>query len=383
MGNSSNSFKPELAGTKLPDGSRWGEFYANEARIEDQAGIFASQDIEVIVSGVRWTEGPVWVASEKALYFVDTVDARIYRWHQKQGVHIMASRGGGYDGTNVPDYETLFEPGPNGMALKGDEIVICQHPTRRVIKTKLADLKKLGGQIDCWGMCTASRDICKAPFEVLAEAAPNGRRLNAPNDVIVAPNGDIFFTDPVYGFLKKQPQDLGYAYLNAEKGEHPDQPYLDEAVQQIGAGITGVYRWRAGAPLELVTSELARPNGLALSPDGTMLWVANSVKDTPSWHCFPLRDQLPLQQSEMLSEKELGPAIQLGPGLSDGFKFDENGRIWSSVPGGIAVIDVQQKRVLATVKFNTNISNLRFGDDGDVFITGLGHVWRLKRTMVV
>jgi len=71
----------------------------------------------------------------------------------------------------------------------------------------------------------------------------------------------------------------------------------------------------------------------------------------------------------------------LGPGLSDGFKFDEHGRIWSSVPGGIAVIDVQRKRVLATVRFNTNISNIRFGDNGDVFVTGLGHVWRLKRNL--
>ena len=81
----------------------------------------------------------------------------------------------------------------------------------------------------------------------------------------------------------------------------------------------------------------------------------------------------------VLGEKELGAGVQLGPGLSDGFKVDELGRIWSSVPGGIAVIDPVAPKVLASVKLGTNISNVRFGDGGDVFVTGKGHVWRLKR----
>ena len=114
------------------------------------------------------------------------------------------------------------------------------------------------------------------PFDVLVDRASDGRPFNAPNDIIIAPNGDVYFTDPVYGFLKKQPRELGFAYLNAEKGEHPDQPYLDEAVQAVGAGHTGVYRWRPGGAAELVTSELERPNGIALH--GDTLWVANSNK---------------------------------------------------------------------------------------------------------
>ena len=76
---------------------------------------------------------------------------------------------------------------------------------------------------------------------------------------------------------------------------------------------------------------------------------------------------------------EIGARVQLGPGLSDGFKIDEAGRLWASVPGGVAVIDPEAKKVVASVAFGTNISNLRFGEDGDCFVTGLGHVWRMKR----
>uniref|UniRef100_A0A6U6RLD3 SMP-30/Gluconolactonase/LRE-like region domain-containing protein n=1 Tax=Zooxanthella nutricula TaxID=1333877 RepID=A0A6U6RLD3_9DINO len=362
-----DEFKPNLAGTLLPDGSRWGPF--TSADVADESGILASPDVEVIVSGIRWSEGPVWNATEEALYFVDTIDARIYRWTAQEGTQIIASQAGGFDGGNVPNFDALFEPGANGMALVGDDIVICQHPTRRVIRMKLCELRQLKG-----------RPICEANFEVLAQAAPSGRPLNAPNDVIVASNGDIYFTDPVYGFLLKQPPELGYAYVNFEKGEHPDQAYLDEAVLERGAGCTGVYRVRAGV-VELVTDLLERPNGLALSVDGRVLWVANSVKDTPSWHAFELGEELPLERSSLLTEAELGPGVQLGPGLSDGFKVDEHGRLWSSVPGGIAVIDPGRGKVLASIKFSTNISNVRFGDGGDVFVTGLGHVWRLRRRL--
>ena len=151
-------------------------------------------------------------------------------------------------------------------------------------------------------------------------------------------------------------------------------------VRDLGAGLTGVYRVRDGA-ISLVTDALTRPNGLALSPDGTTLWVANSDKDEPSWHAFRMSEDAsaPLEQCRVLSATELGPGVKLGPGLSDGFKIDELGRLWASVPGGVAVIDPESSTVLATCTFGTNISNIAFGEDGDVFVTGLGHVWRLKR----
>ena len=356
-------FAPDRSGTLLPDGTHWGALTGET--ISDASGeLFASSEVELLVSGLRWSEGPVWHAAERALFFVDTIQDRIYRWSASDGTTIVVSAAGGFDGSNVPEYETLHEPGANGMALMGeDEIIICQHSTRRVIRMKLAELQRLGG-----------RPLSESNFEVLAQTAANGRGLNAPNDVVVAPNGDVYFTDPVYGFLKKQ-------FLD-ENGEPVDQPYLDEAVAAVGAGVTGVYRWRAGGgALELVTDLLNRPNGLAFSPDGQTLWVSSSDKnqDGPSWNAFLLREQLPLERTAVLGKAEL-PGMLLGPaGLTDGFKIDERGRLWSSVPGGLAVIDPARKAVLASVTFGTAISNVRFGEGGDVFVTGKGHVWRLRR----
>lgn len=117
------------SGTLLPDGTRWGAFAG--ATISDASGeLFASSEVEVLVSGLRWSEGPVWHAAERALFFVDTVDARVYRWSASDGTTIVGSAAGGFDGSNVPEYETLYEPGANGMPLTSeDEIIICQHST--------------------------------------------------------------------------------------------------------------------------------------------------------------------------------------------------------------------------------------------------------------
>jgi len=355
------TFVPEPKGTLLPDGTRWGPFKG--AEFTDTVGVFERHDVDIIASGFRWTEGPTWVAEAGNLLFSDTIDARIYQWNAKDGVTTVCEVSGGYDGANVADYDSRFEPGSNGMALVGDDLYICQHPTHRVVKVQLSKLK-------------VGQPFCDNDFEVIADAY-QGENMNSPNDVIAMPNGDVFFSDPIYGLLKKQPKELGFAFLNAEKGVHPDQPYLDESCQERGPGFKGVYRWREGK-LELVTKELDRPNGLAVSPDGKILWVANSSKD-PSWHAFEMSEELPLKQLYHLDQSILGPLPDPGLGTADGFKVDEQGRLWTTIPAGIAVIDTEKKAIVAKVIFGTNTSNIQFGDGGDVFVTGLGHLWRLYR----
>eukprot|EP00927_Polykrikos_kofoidii_P079123 TRINITY_DN75916_c0_g1_i1.p1 TRINITY_DN75916_c0_g1~~TRINITY_DN75916_c0_g1_i1.p1 ORF type:complete len:407 (-),score=48.45 TRINITY_DN75916_c0_g1_i1:129-1349(-) len=362
---SESNFRPDMAGTKLPDGSRWGAF-GGTASFHDNAGLFKKHEVEVLASGFRWTEGPTWLADQKALLFSDTIDARIYRWQDGRGVAILSTESGGYDGSNVQGFSDLFEPGSNGMALHGDRLCICQHPTHRVVSVKLRELELKAG-----------RPFCDCEFKVLADSV-KGRRLNSPNDVIVAPGGDVLFTDPIYGFLKKQSHNLGYAFLNAELGIGPDQPYLDERCRREGASFKGVYRLKPDTGnLDLLTSALERPNGLAFSPDGK-LWVANSIQGAPSWHAFEVSNTFPWREVATITEADLGETFP-GPGLADGFKFDSDGRIWTSTPGGIAVLDPHTKTVMAKVDFGTNISNIQFGDGGDVFVTGLGHVWRLER----
>jgi len=283
---------------------------------------------------------------------------------------------GGYDGENVEDYDKLFEPGSNGMALAGDDLYICQHPTHRIARMKLAEV-------------SLGKRFCDSKFEVLADSvSPGGARLNSPNDVIVGPDGAVWFTDPVYGFLEKDPSNpfipVQPAAAPSEGNHNPsDLPYLDER-SKTGAAMTGVYRWQNGC-LMLVVAELDRPNGLAF--EGKTLWVANSSALEPSWTAYDAAAvvdgadnlELPLKQTLRLSTAELGPMP--GPGLSDGFKIDKLGRIWSSFPNGLVVIDLKERKVLAKVLFNTNISNVEFGTGSDVWITGLGHLWRLKRVV--
>lgn len=371
-GGRDGRFDPDMSGTLMPDRLRWGAWNADAVLFEGDVDlVLAERKVELVASGFRWTEGPTWIDSERTLLFSDTIDARIYRWDANEGVNIWLHDSGGYDGSNVENYDMLFEPGSNGMALNGDDLYVCQHPTHRVVKLKVSEV------------IPRSR-FCECAYEVLADSY-EGKRLNAPNDVVVNPvdGSIIWFTDPIYGFLKKQASDK-YVPVMPEEADgmshNPaDMAYLDEAAA-AGVGHKGVYRWRDGK-LELATELHDRPNGLAFSPGGKSLWVANSSKTAPSWTEYAVKDDLPLEKLQTLSETELGEMP--GAGVSDGFKIDSKGFIWSSMPNGVCVIDTAAKRVVAKIIFNTNISNIEFGVDGDVWVTGLGHLWRLKRNIVV
>merc|ERR1740130_853724 len=107
------------------------------------------------------------------------------------------------------------------MSLSGDELYICQHPTHRVVKVKLSELQQ-------------GKRFCENHFEVLADSvSPGGAALNSPNDVVVGPDGAIWFTDPIYGFLEK---DVSNPFIpvqpieaSSEDNHNPsDLPYVDE-----------------------------------------------------------------------------------------------------------------------------------------------------------
>lgn len=374
-----DAFKPNPDGTFLKEGvDRWAPWDPDKVHWEgDVDSVFASRTVELMASGFRWTEGPTWVEADRALIFSDTIDARIYKWSEADGSVIpLVEVSGGYDGSNVEDYEKLFEPGSNGMTIVGDELYICQHPTHRVVKMKYSDIKP-------------GTSFCENTFEVLADSvSPGGARLNSPNDLVVGPDGGVWFTDPIYGFLLKEPSNPFVPVLptaSVPEGCHNpgDLPYLDEAGGKA-AGRTGVYRCKGGV-LELVVDNLDRPNGLAF--DGDTLWVANSNSLEASWTAYDAGPILkstepvsaPLTPVLKLSEANLGPMP--GPGLSDGFRIDSDHRIWTSCPNGMMVIDTKTSKVVAKVNFNINVSNIQFGSGGDVWVTGLGHVWRLQRKL--
>src|SRR5690606_23904008 len=134
------------------------------------------------------------------------------------------------------------EPGSNGLIFDSEgRLVLAQHGDRRI-----------------------ARREADGSFTTLADRY-DGKRLNSPNDLVYGPNGDLYFTDPAYG--------LPGGFQSAEK----EQPH------------NGVYRLKTDGTVELLSTELTAPNGIAISPDGQTLYVASTDRQQRYWPAFPLR----------------------------------------------------------------------------------------------
>mmetsp|Transcript_48338 Transcript_48338/g.104087 ORF Transcript_48338/g.104087 Transcript_48338/m.104087 type:complete len:223 (+) Transcript_48338:124-792(+) len=201
----SRDYSPNPEGTLLPDGSRWGPFRG--ATVIDPWKVFEDFSLELLASNFRWTEGPTYIKETGGLLFSDTIEAKIYYWDPNLGVSTLVKDSGGFDGSNVTSFESIFEPGGNGMTRKGDWIYLCQHCTRRVVRLRVETLLEQRG---AW----RPPSFCELPFEVLASETPEGRSFNSPNDIIAVDDDDngpdvgketddclpvVYFTDPIYG----------------------------------------------------------------------------------------------------------------------------------------------------------------------------------------
>ena len=258
-------------------------------------------------------------------------------------------------------------------------VYICQQGKRRIVRCRLQEHPKPGAPLEtCPG------------FEVIADLTPSGRPFNSPNDIIVMKNsGNVWFTDPIYGLLE---QSRSADCFDAKEGS-----YLDNKCHDDGAGVKGVYCWnRNTQKLELVTPFHHRPNGLALTPDESSLWIADSTIGCPSWTKYdvltkddgsttlgPCAKQVitPAILGAVLGATEQRSSLLGVEGVSDGFKIDEKGKIWTSIPNGFAIIDPDASpKLICQIMLGVNTSNVAFGSSGDVFLTGQG-VWRMKRKL--
>ena len=217
-------------------------------------------------------------------------------------------------------FAAILEPaggrhiGPNGLVLDAQgRLVICQQGNRHVIR-----IEKDG-----------SRTLLAERFE--------GKHLNSPNDIVRARDGSLYFTDPPYGLPKQDKDPLA------------ELPFC------------GVYRIR-DSRLELLTKELARPNGLAFSPGEKYLYVTDGR----------LIKRFDVQKDGAIANGTLFfDMSQVSPrGGPDGFKVDRLGNLFSSGPGGIIVISPQGKH-LGTIPVPENPANCAFGgkDGRTLFIT--------------
>ncbi len=252
-------------------------------------------EVECLYEGGRWLEGPLWLADAEQLLFSDIPNDQVLRWVPGMGVAVF-SRGG---------YQ-------NGRARDGrGRIVACEHGSRSLVA------RGLDGQVS----------VLASHFD--------GKRLNSPNDVAIHPDGSIWFTDPDYGILT-------------------DYEGHRAAREQEGCWV---FRLSAGAhePQAMVTS-MVKPNGLAFSPDGCTLYVADSggshVPGTPA-HIL----RFAVRGAEVEAE---GVLATLACGLPDGLAVDEEGHVWSSAGDGVHCF-APDGTLLGKLALGGVVSNLCFG----------------------
>src|SRR5262245_24474506 len=245
--------------------------------------------LEKLADGFAWCEGPVWVPKDGGyLLFSDIPNNRVVKWQEGKGTSDFL-KPSGYNGTRTD----LQEPGSNGLLLDPQgNLILMQHGNRQV-----ARLDKDGKS-----------------FVTLADKY-NGTQLNSPNDGTYASNGDLYFTDPPYGLMVKD-----------KPGQFPGQN-LD---------FQGIYRLSKDGKLTLLSKEMTKPNGIALSPDEKTLYVANSDPAQAVWMKFEVKSDGSLGQGKIFADStDLVKAGKLG--LPDGMKVDKDGNVFATGPDGVFV----------------------------------------------
>jgi gluconolactonase len=282
------------------------------------AFVDAGATVEVLGRGYGWAEGPVWLPAQQALLFADPPNNVVHRWTRTGGVTPVLSPSGLQ--TAIP--AGVREAGANGLALDHrGRLVVADSGTRAIVRVDLR---------------TKRRTVLADRFE--------GKRFNSPNDLVVTTSGEIYFTDPPYGF---------------EKG---DESPLRELAHN------GVYRLAQDGKVTLLDGELHRPNGIALSPDGRTLYVALSDEARPEVLAYTLGpDGRPTGRRvfcDMRAEFARG-----WPGLPDGMDVDAAGRVLATGPGGVHVLAPDGGR-LGLIATGKAVANCCIGEGGrSLFLT--------------
>jgi len=270
--------------------------------------------IEKLVSGFQWAEGPVWMKRDGGfLVFSDVPSNVVHRYNPGESKVTDFLRPSGYSG----EKKRGGEPGSNGLTVDAQgRLLLCQHGDRRVARLE--------------------------PDGTQTPLAPHfeGKRLNSPNDLCVHSSGDVYFTDPPYGL---------------EKG-------MDDPAKEIP--FQGVYRIKSGGEIQLLTKEITRPNGIALSPDEKTLYVCNSDPMIPVIYAFDVKDDGSIdKQREFFNTTKWFKEARKG--LPDGLKVDVHGNVFATGPGGVFVL-TPKGDYLGRIDTKVATANCNWGEDGSV-----------------
>lgn len=227
--------------------------------------------IERLATGCRWAEGPVWLGDTRSLLWSDVPGNRMYRWDEETGATSVFRGPSGHANGNTRD--------------RRGRLLTCEHGGRRISRTEY------DGRV----ITLIDR------FE--------GKRLNSPNDIVCKSDRSIWFTDPSFGIL---------GFYEGTKAD-PELP-------------TNVYRLDASGKATVVAEGINQPNGLAFSPDESILYIVESRSVPRKILAFDVIQERTLGNRRVL--------IDAGPkGTPDGFRVDVDGNLWCGWGMGEAGLD--------------------------------------------
>jgi gluconolactonase len=272
--------------------------------------IDSNASFEILATGFKWSEGPLWVPELQAVLFSDVPTNKIYKWSEQESLRIFLDYAG-----HTGEGNKESNRGSNGLLLDNENhLLLCQHGDRRIARLD------------------AKLSQAKPQFITLADSYDN-KRFNSPNDLDIDSDGNIYFTDPPYG-----------------------QP----GTKTAEIGINGVFKVAPNGKVAMLIDSLNRPNGIALSLDQQKLYVNQSDKEKPFLYSYEIAADGALKNGKILFD--FRPFTIQFKGLPDGLKIHKSGNIFATGPGGVYIISPVGKH-LATIETVKRTANCVFDSD--------------------
>jgi gluconolactonase len=271
-------------------------------------------EVEQIATGFSFTEGPIWMA-DGSLHFSDMPGDKRRRWHPAEGVTVLRDPSNKCNGMTRDDHGNL---------------IVCEHVTSSLV-----------------------RESPDGTRETLASHWGE-RELNSPNDVIVASDGSIIFTDPTYGRMP------GFGLE-----------------RELELDFQGVYRLPAdGGDLQLLIDDFAQPNGLCFTPDESQLYINDTVH--AHIRVFDVGPDHALSNGRVFAEG-IGTGDLASGELVDGMKLDELGNVYITGPKGVWIFAPDGEH-LGVIEVPENVGNVNWGGDdwSTLYIPASTSVYRVQ-----
>lgn len=281
--------------------------------------------IEKVATGFVFIEGPMW--HDGAVWFSDLRGNKMYKVTPDGKVTMQIDHSGG-----LQTFPAGANGGSNAMVVDKDGTVLMdQHGMRRIVRL--------------------DKNLKMTPFLEKYE----GKRLNSPNDMVFAPDGALWITDPPYGFFDPRTPNA-----DIDKAKGKELPF------------NAVFRYKDGKLTAAITN-LPRPNGIAFSPDGKKLYVSNT-ENPMQIHVYDVSADGKVSNDRIFADVNK----EKGDGVTDGLRVDSMGDVWASGPGGIHIFNPAGK-LLGQIQLPEVAANLTFGgpDRKTVYIMGSTSLYRL------